>query len=115
MTEVVDHEARRLAEKALNIVEAHEKFCEERGRKAEAAELEMKAAVANLTEKFDNGVRRIHQRIDEDYAERSETRTKYVAELAELKTRQTVIWGIMVGAAGLISALVSTVIPMVVK
>jgi len=115
MSDVIDHEARRLAEKALQIIEAHEKFCEERGRKSEQAEIEMKAAVSNLTEKFENGVRRIHKRIDEDYAERSETRTKYVAELAELKTRQTVVWGVMVGAAGLIASLVSTLIPMLLQ
>ncbi len=115
MSEVVDHEARRLAEKALNIVEAHEKFCEERGRKAEQAELEMKAAVANLTEKFDSGVQRIHARIDEDYAERQNTRAQYVAELSELKTKQTVVWGVMVGIAGLVASLVATVVPMVLQ
>ena len=113
MSDVIDHEARPLAEKALQIIEAHEKFSEERARKSEQAEIEMKAAVSNLTEKFENGVRRIHERIDEDYAERSKTRTKYVAELAELKTRQTIIWGVMVGVAGLISGVVATVLPMV--
>ncbi len=115
MTEVIDHEARRLAEKALNIVEAHERFCEERGRKAEQAELAMKAAVTDLTEKFDSGVQRIHARIDEDYAERQNTRAMYIAELSELKTKQTVVWGVMVGIAGLVASLVATILPMVLR
>jgi hypothetical protein len=62
MTE--DHEARKMASLALSRIEQHEKHCEERARKAEIFEAEMRAGVRDIAASFRDGLNRIHSRLD---------------------------------------------------
>ena len=60
----IDYEARTLAKLALQKTETLEKFCEERARKAELFETEMRSAVNNINESVKGGLTRIHSRFD---------------------------------------------------
>lgn len=64
MTDVVDHEARQNAAIALQKIEAHERFCEERARKAEAFETEMRESLRDVNVAVTKGLTRIHERLD---------------------------------------------------
>lgn len=64
MTESVDHEARQTAAIALQRIEAHERFCEERARKADIFEKEVRIGIRDMTASFDKGLTRIHERLD---------------------------------------------------
>lgn len=65
MTDTVDHEARRISAMALQKIESHEKFCEERARKAEIFESEIRVGIREMTASFDKGLTRIHERLDQ--------------------------------------------------
>lgn len=64
MTETIDHEARSAAAMALQKIESHEKFCEERARNAEIFEKEVRIGIRDMTTSFDKGLTRIHERLD---------------------------------------------------
>lgn len=64
MTETVDHEARSSAALALQKIESHERFCEERARKAEIFEAEVRVGIRDMANSFDKGLTRIHERLD---------------------------------------------------
>jgi hypothetical protein len=59
-----DHEARRIASLALARIEQHEKHCEERARKAEIFEAEMRVGIKDMASSFRDGLSRIHGRLD---------------------------------------------------
>lgn len=59
-----DHEARRIAALALSRIEQHEKHCEERARKAEIFEAEMRSGMRDISASVKEGVGRIHGRLD---------------------------------------------------
>ncbi len=85
----IDHEARSMAWRALDRQETYEKSNEERARRAEMFETEMK-----------RGISRIHQKMDETEKNRADQRVLEAKEQAKLQTRQSVMW------AGLTFALV---------
>lgn len=60
-----DHEARKTAALALQKIEAHEKFCEERARKSEVFESEMRVGMKEIAGQFRDGIGRIHARLDD--------------------------------------------------
>lgn len=64
MTDAIDHEARQNAAIALQRIEAHERFCEERARKADIFEKEVRIGIRDMTASFDKGLTRIHERLD---------------------------------------------------
>lgn len=65
MTEsMVDHEARRDIAVVRAKQDTHERYCEERGRKTDLFETEMRAAISTIAEKISDGNSRIHQRLD---------------------------------------------------
>lgn len=64
MNDNTDHEARRVAGLALARIEQHEKHCEERARKAEIFEGEMRSSMRDLTASIKDGNGRIHTRLD---------------------------------------------------
>lgn len=64
MTDAIDHEARSSAALALQRIESHERFCEERARKAEIFEKEVRIGIRDMTTSFDKGLTRIHERLD---------------------------------------------------
>ncbi|MEE9451853.1 MAG: hypothetical protein V3V61_03745 [Gammaproteobacteria bacterium] len=78
---VIDHEARSMARSALDKLSSHEKFCEERNRRADAFEAEMK-----------RGLARIHQRMDETEKTRADQRVIEAKEQAKLQTRTSIMW-----------------------
>ena len=104
MPMAVDHEARSRADRLSDRQDAHERFCEERARRAELFESEMKSSTANLTERLSNGVARIHQKMEDTEKERSDRRIIEAQEQAKLATRQNVLWlvftTILVGVVG---------------
>lgn len=77
----IDHEARSMAQRALDRQDAHEKFCEERMRHAEIFEKDLKHSVA-----------RIHQRMDETEKTRADQRVIEAKEQAKVQTRQNIMW-----------------------
>ncbi len=78
---VIDHEARSMAQRALDRQDSHEKFCQERAQRADAFETELKRSIA-----------RIHQRYDETEKTRADQRVVEAKEQAKLQTRQSVMW-----------------------
>ena len=86
---VVDHTARSMAQRALDRQAAHEKFCEDRARRAESFESEMKSSIALILRKM-----------EESEKTRAEQRLIEAREQAKMQTRQNVMW------AGLTCALV---------
>lgn len=78
-----DHEARRIAALALSRIEQHEKHCEERARKAEIFEGEMRSGLRDIAANIKDGTGRIHGRLD------------------------NLIRGALVGAIGLVISLVA--------
>lgn len=77
----IDHEARSMAQRALDRQDAYEKSSEERARRAEMFETEMK-----------RGISRIHQRMDETEKNRADQRVLEAKEQTKLQTRQSVMW-----------------------
>lgn len=65
MTDVADHQARRDAALALEKIAAHERFCEERARKSEIFESEVRIGLKEMNGTFREGVGRIHMRLDD--------------------------------------------------
>lgn len=68
---VTDHEARLAAQKAsdtaqraLDKIESHAKYCEERARRAEVFEAYMRSEMRNLTIDFEGAFKHIHERLD---------------------------------------------------
>lgn len=78
---VVDHQARSMAQRALDRQDAHEKFCEERMRRFDAFEIELK-----------NGVARIHQQMVETEKNRTDQRIIAAREQTKIQTRQNFMW-----------------------
>ncbi len=62
--QVIDHEARRIAQQAHDRIEQHEKFCVERTRRAETFEGDMRVGMTNLGTQIQSTVGRVHGRID---------------------------------------------------
>ncbi len=65
-----------MARHVLDRQDAHEKFCEERARRAEAFETEIKRDIARILKRMDEAVR----------------------EHIKMQTRQNVIWAVMTAA-----------------
>lgn len=68
---VTDHEARLAAQKAsdtaqraLDKIESHTRYCEERARRAAVFEADMRSEMRNLTGDFKEAFNRIHERLD---------------------------------------------------
>lgn len=57
-------QAAAMAQRALDKIDAHEKYCEERGRRAEIFEAEMRHALPNIAESINKGLSRVHNRLD---------------------------------------------------
>ncbi len=62
-----------MARHVLDRQDAHEKFCEERARRAEAFETEMKRDIARILKRMDEAVR----------------------EHIKMQTRQSIMWAVM--------------------
>ncbi len=77
----IDYEARSMAQRALDRQTTHEKFCEERTRRAEAFETDLKRSVA-----------RIHQKMDETEKTRADQRLIEAKDQAKMQTRQNIMW-----------------------
>lgn len=60
----IDYEARRKSDLALEKIAAHEKYCEERGRKAETFESEMRSDFKEMHKCFREGLNLIHERLN---------------------------------------------------
>jgi len=70
-----------MAQRALDRQNAHEKFCEERTRRAEAFEADLKHSISG-----------IHKKIDANENVRSEQRVIEAREQTKMQTRQSVMW-----------------------
>jgi len=101
----VDHEARSVSQRALDKIEAHEKFCEERARKADLFETKTSSDLSTIGDKLHNGLGRLHERLDKDAKERNEHRISEAAATAKMQSKQQIIWAMgafvmsIVGAA----------------
>ncbi len=69
----VDYDARSMAQHVQDQLSAHEKFCEERVRRAEIFETEMKRDSARILRRMDEAVR----------------------EHIKMQTRQSIMWAVM--------------------
>jgi len=78
---VIDHEARSMAQRALDRQDSHEEFCKERAHRADAFETELKRSVAG-----------IHKKMDETEKTRADQRVLEAKEQAKLQIRTSIMW-----------------------
>ena len=77
----IDHEARGMARSGLDRLSSHEKFCEERHRRADKFEDDMRRSVSGL-----------HQKIDDNEKSRFKQRIIEARAHSRIQTRQNVMW-----------------------
>ena len=63
MTDVTPS-ALMIAQRAMDRLDSHEKHCDERSRRADAFEAEMRKAIPDIAETLSKGLARVHSRLD---------------------------------------------------
>lgn len=64
LSDYIDHTARTQAALALQKIEQHERFCEERARKSEIFEAEVRTGIKDMTVSFEAGLASLHDRLN---------------------------------------------------
>ena len=99
--EIIDHIARAKAEQAIRMLEIYEKHYAEHRASMDRHHDMLNKQIADISQKVSKGIERLHTRMDQADAKRTELITQFSKEIANINaenakttTRQSIMWGI---------------------